>query len=581
MHITGLWKDCVNHFARWSPEYFQGIAGPLQVRNRQFDMTFSFYPLRGKRSFVRRSLLGLGALTTASLMTINSVGNAIANGDTRSLTIQHMHTQETATITYKVNGQFNRAGLDKLNWMLRDWRRDEPINMDPRLFDVVWEAVQSTGTSDPIHVVSGYRSPTTNAMLRRRSNLVAKNSQHMLGKAMDFYLTDVGMDKVRDVGMRMQRGGVGYYPTSYTPFVHLDVGNVRHWPRMTHDQIARLFPDGKTVHIGTDGKQFPRYDEAYAEIIAAGGSVGGYAGDGEESAAVADSGSTGGFFAWLFGRSNDEDTGSKPARGATARRGTSATQAQVASLNTDDSSPVAALLQYEQTQKNGGISPRYRGQTISASPGAAPPIEAEPPTPRLPAVAQAELRPVTQPLNRSTLPASTQPVQQLAWITGPAPLPPQARGNANPIIIATAFSSLAQYKRVNVPLPPEGRSSVIAKAGSPPESAAPMQIAGLTVGKMSTLANYPRANVPVPQPRPDAKIRLAEADPTVTGSLRSQYPAAITSQKAVYDGPAQAYLPTEGENAKPRPVQTAHRDDGKGNGFRTAPIAPANSFSLR
>ena len=545
-------------------------------------MTSSSYPLQGKRSFVRHGLLGLSVLATTSLMTINNLGNAIANGDTRSLTIQHMHTQETATITYKVNGQFNRTALDKLNWMLRDWRRDEPINMDPRLFDVVWEAVQSTGTSDPIHVVSGYRSPTTNAMLRRRSNLVAKNSQHMLGKAMDFYLTDVGMDKVRDVGMRMQRGGVGYYPTSYTPFVHLDVGNVRHWPRMTHDQLARLFPDGKTVHIGTDGKQFPRYDEAYAEVVAAGGSVGGYAGDGEESAAVADSGSTGGFFAWLFGRSNDEDTNARPARGALARRGnSSAVQTQVASLNTDDGSPVAALLQYEQTQKNGGIPPRYRGQTISAPPNAVSPSEDETPAQRLPAVAQAELHPVTQPLNRTTFPIPNQPVQQLVWITGPAPLPPQARGNANPIIIATAFSSLANYKRVNVPLPPDGRASVMAKAGSQPESTAPVQVASLVPNKLSTLSNYPAANVPVPQPRPDAKARLAETDPVATGSLRPNYPTAITGRKIAYDGPAQAYMPSDNGASKARPVQTAHADDSQSNGFRTAPNPSANGFSLR
>jgi uncharacterized protein YcbK (DUF882 family) len=523
--------------------------------------------------FVRHGLTGLAILGATTLMGTNTVGNAIANGDTRSLTIQHMHTQETATITYKVNGQFNRAGLDKLNWMLRDWRRDEPINMDPRLFDVVWEAVQSTGTSDPIHVVSGYRSPTTNAMLRRRSNMVAKNSQHMLGKAMDFYLTDVGMDKVRDVGMRMQRGGVGYYPTSYTPFVHLDVGNVRHWPRMSHDQIARLFPDGKTVHIGTDGKPFPRYDEAYAEIIAAGGSVGGYAGDGEESAAVADSGSTGGFFAWLFGRSDEDNTATKSTRGTTARRGASS-QPQMASLNTDDTSPVAALLQYEQTQKNANTPPRYRGQTVSAPPQQTQQAEDETPAPRLPAVAQAELRPVTQPLNRTNAPLPNQPVQQLAWITGPAPLPPQARGVAAPITIAAVFSSLSNYKRVNVPLPPEGRASVsvMAKAGAAPSSPTqPMQMAAVATGKLSTLSNYPPAQVPVPQPRPDAKSRLADNDPVATGSLRPHYPAAITGRKTAYDAPTPAYMP----------VQTARADENQHNGFRAAPTQTPNGFNLR
>jgi uncharacterized protein YcbK (DUF882 family) len=544
----------------------------LKARNRQYDMTLSVQCSKSPRRFVRHGLTGLIILTATTLSGINSVGNAIANGDTRALTIQHMHTQEAATITYKVNGQFNRAGLDKLNWMLRDWRRDEPINMDPRLFDVVWEAVQSTGSSNPVHVVSGYRSPTTNAMLRRRSNMVAKNSQHMLGKAMDFYLTDVGMDKVRDVGLRMQRGGVGYYPTSYTPFVHLDVGNVRHWPRMTHDQLARVFPDGKTVHIGTDGKPFPRYDEAYAEVIAAGGSVGGYAGDGEESAAVADSGATGGFFAWLFGRSNDEDSSAKPARGTTARRG-GTSQPQMASLNTDDASPVAALLQYEQAQKNANAPQRPRGQIVSAPTQAAAPEE-EAPAPRLPAVAQAELRPITQPLNRVSAPLPNQPVQQLAWITGPAPLPPQARGNAAPITIVAVFSSLSHYKRVNVPLPPEGRASVSVMAKASPgiqASPAPLQVAALAPSKVSNLAQYPLAHVPVPQPRPDGKSRLAEADPVATGSLRQAYPPAITGRKTAYDAPNPAYMP----------VQTARADEAPTNGFRSAPVSGSNGFNLR
>ena len=90
-------------------------------------------------------------------------------------------------------------------------------------------------------------------MLRRRSSAVAKNSQHMQGKAMDFYLPDVSTVRLRAIGMRIQNGGVGYYPNAYTPFVHLDVGSVRAWPRMTRAQLASIFPDGKTVHIPSDG----------------------------------------------------------------------------------------------------------------------------------------------------------------------------------------------------------------------------------------------------------------------------------------------------------------------------------------
>lgn len=194
---------------------------------------------------------------------------AVANGDTRTINLFHAHTQESISATYLVNGRYDPAVLKQLNWFLRDWRRDEPTEMDPRLFDVVWEAYRTAGAGDEvIRVVSAYRSPETNAMLRARSRAVAKYSQHMLGKAMDTTLPGMSMSRIREVGMRMQRGGVGYYPTAGTPFVHLDVGGVRHWPRMSYDQLARLFPDGKTVHIASNGQMLARYDEAKAEIEA-------------------------------------------------------------------------------------------------------------------------------------------------------------------------------------------------------------------------------------------------------------------------------------------------------------------------
>ncbi|WP_407528519.1 DUF882 domain-containing protein [Methylobacterium oryzisoli] len=202
--------------------------------------------------------------------------DAVANGDTRTLSIIHEHTKESLTVTFRRDGRYDRAALEQLNWLLRDWRIDEPTKMDPRLFDVVWEAHRATGSRDAVHIVSAYRSPQTNAALRRRSRGVAEHSQHMLGKAMDFYLTDVSVDDIRAVGMRMQRGGVGWYPHSHNPFVHLDVGSVRSWPRMPYDQLARLFPDGRTVHLPREGRMMPGYEEAKAEIIARGGTVMGY-----------------------------------------------------------------------------------------------------------------------------------------------------------------------------------------------------------------------------------------------------------------------------------------------------------------
>ncbi len=148
--------------------------------------------------------------------------------------------------------------------LLRDWRRDEPTKMDPHLLDLIWEVYQQSGSKDYIHVVCGYRSPATNNMLRHRGRGVAKFSQHMLGKAMDFFLPDVKLATLREIGLKMQNGGVGYYPTSGSPFVHMDTGNVRHWPRMSRQELARVFPDGKTLHIPADGKPLPGYEQAIA-----------------------------------------------------------------------------------------------------------------------------------------------------------------------------------------------------------------------------------------------------------------------------------------------------------------------------
>jgi hypothetical protein len=95
---------------------------------------------------------------------------------------------------------------------------------------------------------------------------VARNSQHTLGKAIDFYIPGVPLETLRATAMRLQGGGVGYYPTSGSPFVHLDVGNVRAWPRMTREQLVKLFPDGRTVHLPTDGTPLPGYELAQADL---------------------------------------------------------------------------------------------------------------------------------------------------------------------------------------------------------------------------------------------------------------------------------------------------------------------------
>ncbi|HWK87421.1 MAG TPA: DUF882 domain-containing protein [Xanthobacteraceae bacterium] len=264
--------------------------------------------------FVSRQAKCLGFAALLLFVGCESLQTAVANGDTRTISFHNLHTGEDLTVTFKRDGRYDEAALQKINWILRDWRRNEPTKMDPQLIDLVWEAQREAGGKVPIQIVCGYRAPATNAMLRARSRGVAQFSQHMLGKAMDFFLADVPLAKLREVGLRLQRGGVGFYPTSGSPFVHLDTGNVRHWPKMTRDQLAKVFPDGKTVHVPADGRPMPGYQLALAEIKARGernvNSIS-MASAGQNSA-MADGASVKRFFAKLFGKKDesgdDEET---------------------------------------------------------------------------------------------------------------------------------------------------------------------------------------------------------------------------------------------------------------------------------
>jgi len=206
----------------------------------------------------------------ACLLIVGSLGaqHAKAVGDTRTLNLHHVHTNEDLTITYKKNGQYDEEALKKINWIMRDWRKNESVEMDRQEIDLLWEVYQEVGAKEPIHIICGYRSPATNNMLRGRSKRsgVARHSQHTLGKAIDFHIPGVPLDKLRATAMKIQGGGVGYYPTSGSPFVHLDVGNVRAWPRMTREQLVKLFPDGRTVHVPADGSPLPGYELAKADI---------------------------------------------------------------------------------------------------------------------------------------------------------------------------------------------------------------------------------------------------------------------------------------------------------------------------
>jgi uncharacterized protein YcbK (DUF882 family) len=222
--------------------------------------------LKTRRLSLARAGYSCGLALLIFLFGSKALQNAVAEGDTRTISMHHIHTDEAVTITYKRDGRYDEAALEKLNWFLRDWRRSEQTRMDPHLIDLVWEVQREVGTTGPVQVVCGYRSPQTNAMLRHRSSGVARFSQHMLGRAMDFYIPGVPLEQLRVIGLRLQRGGVGFYPESGSPFVHMDTGGVRMWPRMSREQLVRVFPDGRTVHIPTDGRPLPGYALALADI---------------------------------------------------------------------------------------------------------------------------------------------------------------------------------------------------------------------------------------------------------------------------------------------------------------------------
>jgi uncharacterized protein YcbK (DUF882 family) len=269
---------------------------------------WAHYVLTGfarQSGFLSKAGCQLGLASGLLLAGVGSVHDATALNETRTLSFHHTHSGEDLTVTFKRDGRFDEEALREINHFLRDWRTQEQTTMDPHLFDIIWEVYHDVDGKKPIQIISAYRSPETNAMLRHRSahSGVARFSQHMLGHAMDFYILDVPLEQIRYAGLRVQRGGVGFYPTSGSPFVHLDTGNIRHWPRMTHDQLARVFPDGRTVHVPSDGTPLKGYELARADIERRG--------DGADAAKV----SKPSLLARLFGSKpqDDEDEGSAPA----------------------------------------------------------------------------------------------------------------------------------------------------------------------------------------------------------------------------------------------------------------------------
>ena len=329
------------------------------------------------------------------------------------------------------------------------------------------------------------------------------------------YGTLKAKNAIRDVGLRMQRGGVGYYPTAYTPFVHLDAGSVRHWPRMSHDQLARIFPSGKTVHIPSNGRPLERYAEAEAEIIANGGSVM-MAGLGDSEADTSDRPKTKSLWATLFGGGNDDedaDIVTQPEAAPQIAKAP-AKAVETAQAEPEDAAPAKPVVV-------AALSP--------AAQSAQPAIAAKAST--QPIVAQ----PIPLPLGRNQKGGIGE-----AIMVGPAQPQFVWQKGAEPVV--TASLRKVTYSLVAMRLPPMREK-----------------------GTASVPAVLAAANVPLPPVRQRENVKVAEAvqtDPVTVGSIA---PKSVKAIKAAVVAPA-----AKAKNIKTANVKAAIKSSGS-SGFTASP----------
>jgi uncharacterized protein YcbK (DUF882 family) len=174
----------------------------------------------------RRELLRLGGAAAIGSVATPALAD-LGLSDVRSLNFNNIHTGEQLAISYWENGAYVPDALSEINHFLRDYRNNEVHIIEPKLLDLLTVLHAKLESSVPFQVISGYRSPQTNAMLRSEYAGVAKHSLHMKGMAMDLRLADRNLADVHRVAVGLRLGGVGYYPDA--DFVHCDVGRVRYW----------------------------------------------------------------------------------------------------------------------------------------------------------------------------------------------------------------------------------------------------------------------------------------------------------------------------------------------------------------
>jgi uncharacterized protein YcbK (DUF882 family) len=175
---------------------------------------------------MRRTVIAL-ALVALAVTASLTPPEPVRAADARQLSFYHTHTRLSLDVVYYANGEYVDSALDEINRFLKDFRTGEITEINPRLLDLLHDVRNELGQEATIEVISAYRSPQTNEMLRTTTSGVVKNSQHVKGNAIDVRLRGIRTTTLRDTALRMERGGVGFYPKS--DFVHLDTGPVRTW----------------------------------------------------------------------------------------------------------------------------------------------------------------------------------------------------------------------------------------------------------------------------------------------------------------------------------------------------------------
>ncbi|MEZ5797094.1 MAG: DUF882 domain-containing protein [Paracoccaceae bacterium] len=185
--------------------------------------------INGSTGVTRRGLLGVFAATaiSAAPLFMNAPAFARGAGDIRRIRMYSGRTGESIDTIYWVEGNYIPEVLKEINSFMRDWRTGDTVTMDPRNFDIMAASHRLMDVSEPYMLLSGYRSPKTNAMLRSKSSGVAKNSLHMKGQAADLRLKSRSVGQMAKAAAACSAGGVGRY--SRSNFVHMDCGPVRNW----------------------------------------------------------------------------------------------------------------------------------------------------------------------------------------------------------------------------------------------------------------------------------------------------------------------------------------------------------------